>query len=47
MIAALYCLKRTLPSNMSEADEEPRSGKIAGGSSVFSTGHNADYKVSL
>lgn len=45
MIAVLCCLKWT--SKMSEADKEPRSGKIAGGSSVFSIGHYADYKFSL
>lgn len=45
MIAVLCCLKWT--SKISEADKEPRSGKIAGGSSVFSIGHYADYKFSL
>lgn len=45
MIAVLCCLKWT--SKMSEADKEPRSGKIAGGSSVFSIGHYADCKFSL
>lgn len=43
-ISVLCCLKWTSPSKMSEAD---KSGKIAGGTSVFSRGHNADCKLSL